>query len=149
MRYAASNSPAFFGLRRTSEIAAFWLSDVVVDESAGAVEPKIRRQRNDQLVAGQMAPVVVVPTWKGARPVRLMSDRLWFRAQLSRFRGRENRMSMPPGEAPLFVGLARARFWFRHGAARDGRGSEERFRRQTSVPAQRWRAPARGERDGS
>ena len=76
------------------------------------VELKIRCQKNDQLGAGQMARVVAVPTWKGACPVRLMSDRLWFRPWLSRRRGRENRMSMPPGEALLFVGLARARFGF-------------------------------------
>ena len=59
-----------------------------------------------------MAHVVAEPTWKVACPVHLMSDWLWFRPRLLRVRGREDRMSMPPEEALLFVGFARARLGF-------------------------------------
>ena len=109
LRRAALAPLAFPGVRRASEIAALRLSDVVIDESAGLVGLKGRCQKNDQLEVDRMAQVVAVPTWKGGCPVRL-SYRLCSRARMSRFRGRENRMPVPPKIAPVSAGLARARF---------------------------------------
>ena len=52
-----------FGVRRASEVASLTKADEVVDEIAGAVEVKIRCRGDDQLGAGQMAHVVVLPAW--------------------------------------------------------------------------------------
>ena len=49
--------------------------------------------------------------------MRLLADWLWFRNWLSRFRDRDRRLSAPPVSAPLFVGLARARFGLRMAAS--------------------------------
>ena len=89
LRCAVSVSWAFFRVVRASEIAAFTEADVVVDELAGAVELKIRCRKNDQPGVGQMAYVAAVPAWKGACPMRLLADWLWFRDWLSRFRDRD------------------------------------------------------------
>ena len=90
---------------------------MAVDEPAGVVGLKMRCRKNDQLRVGQMAHIVALPAWKGACPIRLLADWLWFRDWLPRFRDRDGRLSAPPVSAPLFVGLARARFGLRMAAS--------------------------------
>ena len=80
LRCAVSGPFAFIGVRRSSESAALRLSDVNVNDSAGVTESKICCQKNDQLGVGQMAHVVAAPAWRGACPVRPISDWSRFRA---------------------------------------------------------------------
>ena len=61
MRCAVSASVAFLAVRRASQIAALRVSDATVDDSAGAIELKMRCQKNDQLSVGQMAHVGAAP----------------------------------------------------------------------------------------
>ena len=117
LRCAVSVSLAFLGARRASEIAALTEADVAVDEPAGAVELKMRCRKNDQLRVGQMAHIAALPAWRGACPIRLLADMMWFRDSLPRCRDRDGRLSAPPASAPLFVGLARARVGLRMAAS--------------------------------
>ena len=94
---------AFFGLRLASEIAALRSSDVVGNDSAGVIELKIGRQKNDQSGVGHMALVFALAARRGACPVCLMSEWLLFRARVPHHRGRESRVSAPAECAPLCV----------------------------------------------
>ena len=73
LRSAAATSIASFGVRQTSEVAALGLSEVCVDLSAGAADINVRRQKNDQFGAGQLAHIVSLPMWRGICPLRLLS----------------------------------------------------------------------------
>ena len=86
LRCAVSARLPLFGVWRASEIAGFRVSDVRVGEATGVVELEVRRQKNDQFAAGQMAHVVALPSWQGACPVQLASDWLRFRSRLARNR---------------------------------------------------------------
>ena len=102
--------PGVFGVSRASEVAALRSPMVAVNESAGLVGLKFRCQKNDKLGISQMAHVVALPARRGAFPVRVTLDCFCFRSQLSRFWGREKRLSASPEVAPVSIGLARARF---------------------------------------
>ena len=110
LRSAESLSVAFFGARRASEVAALRVSGFSVSEFANDVGISVRRQRDDQFGIGQLAHLVAPPSWKGACNVRRKPGWLLLRGWLSAHRGRSARMSDPGNHAPLFVGLARARF---------------------------------------
>ena len=112
LRRAASVCLAFLGVRRASEIAGLRIADIKVDEAGGLVEVKVRSQENDQFGAGQVARVVALPSWGGARPVRLVTGWLRFGAWLVRNRDRAGGLAASGDNSTLFVGLARARFGF-------------------------------------
>ena len=110
IRCSVSVGLAFFGVRLASEVAGLRVSDVRVDEANSAVELKVRRQKNDELGVGQMARVVALPSWGGARPVHRVSEWLWFRSWLTWNRNYAGRMPASADGGPPFAGLARARF---------------------------------------
>ena len=85
------------------------VSDVCICESAIDVGISARRHRNVQFGMGQMAHMVAVPSWEGARPVHLLSGWLWLRGWLSAHRNRSSRMADPETHTPLFLGLAPSR----------------------------------------
>ena len=110
IRCAASARLAVLGVKRASEVSGLHVSDGKVDEADGVVELKVRRQKNDQLGAGQMARVIALPAWGGACPVHLVSEWLWLRSWLARYHNYTGRMPASADEGPLLVGLSRARF---------------------------------------
>ena len=112
LRRVASVSLAFFGVRRSSEVAGFRVADASIGQGRGVVEVRARCQKNDQFGAGQIARVVALPAWGGACPVCRISEWLRIRARLVRNRDCSTRMATFSEDSPLFVGLARARFGF-------------------------------------
>ena len=82
-RSAASMSIAFLGVRRASEVAALDLSEFSVDLSTGAVDAKLRRQKNDQGRAGQFAHIASLLSWEGPCSVRLLSGWMLLRKWLA------------------------------------------------------------------
>ena len=56
-----------FGIRRASGVARLSVSDVKTDSDAGALEPKVSRQNNDQYGFGQLSHFLEVQSW--GRPV--------------------------------------------------------------------------------
>ena len=80
LRRAASVCLAILVIRWASEITGLRTSDVSVDEGVGAVELKVRLQKNDQLGVGERAHVVALPSWRGSRPFHLTSGWSWFAA---------------------------------------------------------------------
>ena len=82
LRGAVPAALAFFGVRRASEIAALRVKDVHLDVDNGLLVMDVRRQKNDQFGACQVARVVALPSWGGACPLQLTSGWLWFRSWL-------------------------------------------------------------------
>ena len=109
LRAASSLSIAFFGERRASEVAAP-SSQVCADSSTGTVGIEVRRQKDAQFGGGQLAHIAARPLSGGACPVHLLWEWLWLRKWLAVRRDRARRLSGAEVSAPLFVGLARARF---------------------------------------
>ena len=110
LRGAVYVSLAFFGVRRASGAAGFRAAGATADEACSVVEINARSQKNDHFGVGQMDQVVALPSWGGACTVRLVSERLWFRAWLVRNRDHAGGMAASMEDSPLFVGLTRARF---------------------------------------
>ena len=110
LRDASSMPTAFFRVRRASEVAALNLSEVCVDSSTGTADIKVRRQENGQCGVGQLAHIASFPLSGGACPVHPLSGWLRLRKRLAVFRNHARRLSGVGVNAPLFAGLARARF---------------------------------------
>ena len=103
-------STAFSGARRASEVAALNASEVRVDSATGTVDIKVRRKKNDQVGVGQLADIASLPLRGGACPVHLPSGLLRLRKWLAAYRDHVRRFPGTDASAPLFAGLARARF---------------------------------------
>ena len=110
LRAPSSMAAASLGVRRASEIAALNVSEVCVDSVTGVVDIKVRRRKNDQFGAGQLAHVAPSPSWGGACPLHLLSGWLWLRKWFAVYRDHALRLPGTAANAPLFVGLARAPF---------------------------------------
>ena len=110
LRAPSSMAAAFLGVRFASEVAALNVSEVCVDSVTGVVDIKVRRRKNDQFGAGQLAHIAPLPSWGGACPLHLLSGWLWLRKWFTVYRDHALRLPGAAANAPLFVGLDRAPF---------------------------------------
>ena len=94
---------ALFGVRRASEVTQLVGGDVHHDEEKGVAQLRVKRQKNDQFGAGQMAHLVTMDSRGAACPVRLLFGWIWTSGWLRQLRGRAGRLSGIEGDRPLFV----------------------------------------------